>query len=280
MRASRGSSVARCVSIAALLSSSLVACGGSAATGGSGTNGGTGTATGASCESVSLSGLVNFNQLALSTGSIVTASFYGQPITGEVDFGCNAACKFTPRGDGGASFDGGLDVGTVTASDLTSGAFKNLTEASSVYFTSSFAWAAGDMLQIAGGGGTFPAFAISLPSPATLTVTSPSGIAAGETVMASQGTGLTVAWQPSTPPASFMGVGILASVGEIDCYPPDSAGTLTISPSMLSNIPVGSYSMGQGLTVGRWTTAVDTFGGKTIGVQVQEYLNVGLQIGP
>ncbi len=268
----------------ALLSSALVACGSSGGSASSGTNGGNGTATtGGACPTEMLSGLVNFDQLALGVGSTVVASFHATPITGIVDFGCNPACRFTAHGDGGAVSDAGalVDVGTVTASDLSSGAAQPLMEALSVYSTASFAWVGGDMLQIAGAGaGTFPAFAVNLPSPKPLTVTSPSGIAAGETVMASQAAGLTVAWLPSTPAASFMSVGILAPAGEIDCYPADSAGTVTISPSMLSNIPVGTYTMGRGLTVGRWTVADQAFSGTTIGVQVEEYVNVGLEINP
>jgi hypothetical protein len=97
--------------------------------------------------------------------------------------------------------------------------------------------------------------------------------------MASQAAGLTVTWQSSSPPATFMSVTILASAGEIECFPPDSAGTVTISPSMLSNLPV-DRSPGQVLYVARWTMAVRTFGGNTIGLQAVDVVPFGLQIVP
>jgi len=219
-------------------------------------------------------------EIAPNAGDIVGASFRAQPFSGTVDFGCNAACKFYPI-DGGISDAGPfLDVGTITATDVTSGAQQALMDVDAIYFSGALIWTAGDVLQVAGGGGAFPAFSISLQSSSPLTVTSPPEIAAGGTVLASQGAGLTVTWQPASPPATFMTVGILSSAGQINCAPADSAGTMTISPSLLANIPVGTYAPGQGLTIGRWNTAVDAFSGKNIGIQVEEFIGVAIQVSP
>ncbi len=261
-----------------LLSATLLGCGGS---GGSGNaTGGTTTGGGASCPPQSLSGLVNLTQeLSPHLGNTVTASFTAKPFSGIVDFGCNAACRFTPAGTEGS--DAGLsyiDIGTVIITDTTSKANEALTETSMVYLAQSFTWAAGDTLQIAGGNETLPTFSVSIQTPPPILVTGPPEIAAGQTVMASQAAGLTISWTPATRAVAFVSVGILSPAGEIDCYPADSAGTVTISPAMLANVPAGTYPTG--LTIGRWATTIGTSSGNNIGMLAEAFVGAGIQVGP
>jgi hypothetical protein len=244
---------------------------------------------GGNCQSTQLDGLVELSHSvggSSFSGYLTSAEFPATPIQGGVNFlSCRPGCEYTPRSDGGV--DGGeyLGVGTVTASDTTTGMSDPLDALDlgngPFYDTSSLQWSPGDSLQVtATGDGGFPGFTVNVQAPASALAQSPGELLDAGLVTASVSAGLTVTWAPASPAATFIAVGIDTPSGGINCYAADSAGTLTISSSVLSNLPQGTYSLPGGLTFGRYNASIQSAGSKNIGVTASEYHGASIQLGP
>jgi hypothetical protein len=273
----------------------LVGCSGSSSSdggndGGGGTDGGTQQdGGGGSCQPVEIDGVVVFSSVYTNGAlHLATASFPAQPTTGVVNFlTCRPGCNFYPHPDAGVTADAGqsLDVGSLTATDVTTGVSQPFTAVNfgqgTTYETASLSWSPGDSVQAAGGGdGGFPTFTVSIQAPSVSGVQMPTGLLDGGLVAASIAAGLTVTWTPSSPPATFVAVTVDSPAGGVNCYVADSAGTLTLPSSLLSNIPQGTYGLPEGIVFGRWNTLIDSSSGKNIGVQASSYEGASLQLGP
>jgi hypothetical protein len=261
---------------------------GGSSDGGTGTDGGANHDAGSgSCQPVVIDGVVAFSRV-LTKGNtyITTASFPAQPMMGVVDFlSCNPGCNFFPHSDAGVDAGQSINVGTVTAEDTTTAMSQTLVVQNlgngPLYESLGLSWSAGDSLQASGtGDGGFPSFTVTVQAPAVGAGLTPLQLLDGGLVSASTAAGLSVTWTPSSPLATFVAVTIDTPIGGINCYVPDSDGTLNIPSSVLSNIPTGTYSLPEGIVFGRWVAQVEPSGGKNIGVQSTAYLGASFQLGP
>jgi hypothetical protein len=253
--------------------------------GGSGSDAGNPTDSGSTTDSGCLTSSTNSGNISFVKSPLFTdvnAELAARSSTVIVDHCASAGCVFIPALDAGTdagTVDGGLIAGgTLTAMDLTSNKQSALgqtsTAAGPIYSTIGLPWAGGDSLQLVATGGAFPGFTADITAPADLAGVTPSLATA---VPISQSHDLVLSWTPSN--AQAMAFTILNSAGVIVCGGvSDSAGTLTVSSSLLSQLSTTSSAKALDLTRGNATTAAA--GGQSVIVSATYSLTGSYTLSP
>jgi len=193
---------------------------------------------GASCATLdaagkAYTGLVELSQIPASSAFSGIGAFYTRPDGGSP--ACNgttvgACCYQTPS----STVPVAVSAGTITITDGTKtlATLPGPAYAVNSVMESTLTWAPGDTLKVVSTGGTFDAFTLKATAPANLAGVTPS-FSASLTVPLDAD--YVVSWTPGGQSCSHVLVGLAqaAGLGEIGCVADDTAGTLTISKTLL-----------------------------------------------